>query len=213
MATYALAVLNVLVFAADAICQYFIFGVPALTLLGAKVNGLILIYHQWWRLFTPMFLHSGMTHLICNLAALVIWGRQCEALLGKARFLIVYFASGLMGSAASLCFSSAMSVGASGAIFGLFGALLVFRKHYREIFNAVFGASVVVIIVINLVNGLITPNIDNFGHIGGLIGGWLACGATGFYGQRDHGGVRAGFAVGFCLLAAGLIGAAYFRAV
>lgn len=209
--SYTLAILSVLIFLADAACEYLIYGIPLLTVWGVKENTLILVYRQWWRLFTPMFLHSGVMHLVCNMAGLVIWGRQCEALLGRARFLLVYCLAGVMGSAASLCLSSAMSVGASGAIFGLFGALLMFRRNHREIFNRVFGTSVALILIVNLLNGFITPNIDNFGHLGGLLGGWLACGATGFYGQKGQGRARLAFALGFVFALAVLIVGAYLR--
>ena len=104
-----------------------------------------------------------------------------------------------------------MSVGASGAIFGLFGALLMFRRNYREIFNRVFGTSVAVILIVNLINGFITPNVDNFGHLGGLLGGWMACGATGFYGQKGGGRAHAVFSAGFVLAFLGLIALAKVR--
>jgi len=208
--TYALAVINAVIFCADVVTEW-IFGVPVLTLYGAKVNEYILLLGQWWRLFTPMFLHSGLTHLICNVAALVIWGRQCEQLLGPGRFLVIYLASGVLGCCASFAFSNAMSVGASGAIFGLFGALLVFREKYREIFNAVFGTSVLIIIAVNILNGFIVPNIDNFGHFGGLIGGFLACSAVGFYKQRGWTAKQTLFVFAYLVLAAALIGIAFLR--
>lgn len=198
--TYVLAALNVLAYAADAASEY-VWGYPVLTYYGAKINALIAVFGQWWRLASPMFLHGSLSHIALNTVALVIWGRQAEALLGRGKYIAVYLASGVMGAACSFAFSPAASVGASGAIFGLFGALLALRSTHREIFNRVFGVQVLLIIGINVVNGFITPGIDNFAHIGGLMGGYAACCATGFYRAAPRRGRR----VIFILIGAGLL--------
>ena len=206
--TYAIIALNVLVFALDYLSSL-LYGGELLTVLGAKVNSLILA-GQYWRLVTPMFLHANFLHLMCNCFAIYIWGRNVEALLGKARYLAVYFASGIIGCAVSFAASPALSVGSSGAIFGLFGALLAFRKRDRALFNAVFGVQVLAIVVINLVNGFISPGIDNWGHIGGLLGGYVAGLAAGGY--RDRlGWKNLLLAAALLLLLAGLLWLGRYR--
>lgn len=183
--TWALIILSVAVFALDEVSSW-IFGAPLLTLYGAKVNEAILA-GQLWRFVTPLFLHGGITHLVCNMFALYVWGRQLEALLGRGKYLLVYFGAGILGCAASFSLSSAWSVGASGAIFGLFGALLCLRRDYRALFNMAFGVQVLIIIAFNVVNGFLSPGIDNFGHLGGLAGGYLITSFTGFYNKKTRG--------------------------
>ncbi len=141
--------------------------------LGAKVN--LLIYEgQTWRLFTAMFLHIGVLHLLFNLYALYALGPMVEGYFGHWRFLAIYLLGGLFGSLASYAFSPAISAGASGAIFALAGAITVYFLRYHENFGA-RGRSILqsmaVIIGINLVFGFVGQGIDNWGHIGGLIGG------------------------------------------
>ncbi|MGI5898960.1 MAG: rhomboid family intramembrane serine protease [Christensenellales bacterium] len=208
LVTYILVAVTVLVFLADQALKLVI-GYPLLTLLGAKLNSAI-IAGQWWRLVTPMFLHADFFHILFNMFALVIWGRQLEALMGRARYIAVYFLSGILGCMASFAFSNSLSVGASGAVFGLFGALLYFRREHREIFNAVFGVQVLVIIGINIANGFLVANIDNFGHLGGLAGGFIACGITGFYGQRQSAVVRYGCLLGYSALFLGFFALRYY---
>jgi rhomboid protease GluP len=208
LVTYVLAAVTVLVFLADQVLRL-ITGYPLLTLMGAKLNSAI-IAGQWWRLVTPMFLHADFFHILFNMFALVIWGRQLEALMGRTRYAAIYFLSGILGCAASFAFSNSLSVGASGAIFGLFGALLYFRRQHREIFNAVFGVQVLVIIGINIANGFLVPNIDNFGHLGGMAGGFIACGITGFFGQRQNPIIRYGCLLGYSVLLLGLIALRYY---
>ncbi len=180
--TYVLIGLTVLIFLADEALNLFA-GERWLTLYGIKWNEAIILWRQWWRFVTPLFLHGGLMHIVFNMYALAMWGRHLEALLGRARYIGVYFFAGILGCAASFAFSSAFSVGASGAIFGLFGALLYFRKEHKALFTAVFGMQVLVIIGINIANGFLVSNIDNFGHLGGLAGGFLAACALGLYGQ------------------------------
>jgi len=140
---------------------------------GAKVN-LLIAYGEVWRLFTAMFIHIGIIHLLFNLYALNALGPLVEGFFGYRRFLLIYTIGGLWGSVASYAFSDALSAGASGAIFGLVGASTVYFLRYRENFGA-RGKAIVqnmfVVIGINLVFGLSMPGIDNWGHIGGLLGG------------------------------------------
>ena len=141
---------------------------------GAKVNTLIQA-GEVWRLLTSTFIHIGIIHLIFNLYALWALGRLTEESLGHRRFFIIYILSGLGGSIASYLFSPALSAGASGAIFGLLGALLYNSYKRPALRNSGLGMNLVVVILVNLGFGLVQPGIDNFGHLGGLITGTLTC--------------------------------------
>jgi rhomboid protease GluP len=144
--------------------------------LGAKVNALIGL-GEFWRLLTAMFLHADLMHLIFNMMALYILGRDIERFFGKSKFLAIYFVSGLIGSAASFAFVDSVSVGASGAIFGLMGANLYLYKLNPLVYKRIYGSDLLILIGVNLVLGFIRPNIDMAGHIGGLIGGFVIASA------------------------------------
>lgn len=144
--------------------------------LGAKVNALIGL-GEFWRLLTAMFLHADLMHLIFNMMALYILGRDIERFFGKSKFLVIYFVSGLIGSAASFVFVDSVSVGASGAIFGLMGANLYLYKLNPLVYKRIYGSDLLILIGINLVLGFIRPNIDMAGHLGGLVGGFVVASA------------------------------------
>ncbi|MFO1443471.1 rhomboid family intramembrane serine protease [Bacillus sp. Bva_UNVM-123] len=150
---------------------------------GAKFNPLILD-GEWWRFFTPMFLHIGVLHLLMNTLALYYLGTAVERIYGKGRFFIIYILAGFSGSLASFIFSTSISAGASGAIFGCFGALLYFGTIYPRLFFRTIGVNILVVLGINLLFGFSMPGIDNAGHIGGLIGGFLATGIVHFPKQK-----------------------------
>mgnify|MGYP001170029543 CR=1 FL=1 len=154
-----------------------------LILFGAKENSLI-ARGQYWRLITAMFLHIDILHLFFNSYALYIYGPAVEKLFGKIKYLLVYLLSGLVGSIFSYALSPNPAAGASGAIFGLMGSLLYFRKRKRRLFYRIFGSGLLFIIGINLFYGFVQPGIDNWGHIGGLIGGYLVANALGLYKDR-----------------------------
>jgi len=141
---------------------------------GAKVNTLIQD-GEVWRLFTSMFIHIGIIHLAFNLYALWALGPLTEELLGHRRFFMAYILSGLGGSYASFLFSPALSAGASGAIFGLLGALLYYSYKRPALWKSGLGMNLVVVILVNLGFGFVQPGIDNFAHLGGLITGSLTC--------------------------------------
>ena len=137
---------------------------------------------QYWRLLTVVLVHDWTSvlplHLLFNMYALWIVGPLVETLYGKVRYLFIYLACGAAGSAASFVFSNAsISVGASGAIFGLFSALLVANIVHKPLLtrNArMLSSQIGLLIVINLVIGLAIPNIDMAAHVGGLLAGaWL----------------------------------------
>lgn len=148
----------------------------ALVALGAKVNSLI-DQQQYWRFITSMFLHIGFLHFLLNNYALYIIGLEIERIYGSARFVILYFVTGLVGSFASYLFTEATSAGASGAIFGLFGVMATFAFRYRkEIPKALsrdIKRRVIPIIAINLVFGFSVSIVDNSAHLGGLLSGVL----------------------------------------
>ncbi len=146
-----------------------------LVLFGAKVNQLIAL-GQVWRLLTATFLHADILHLLFNMYALGSLGYQIESYFGRGRFLAIYILAGLWGSLASYATSSEISVGASGAIFGLAGATAVYFLRYRENFGDAGRSTLrtmLALIAFNLFFGFTNPQIDNAGHIGGLIGGAL----------------------------------------
>jgi membrane associated rhomboid family serine protease len=123
-----------------------------------------------WRLFTVALVHGGLTHLFFNMFSLMVLGNPIEEALGKARFLIIFFISLLTGSLASIYLTNQLyvSVGASGAIFGLFGAFIAMRKMISEGVRDIY-----VIIGLNFVFGFVLGGVDWRAHLGGLIGGYL----------------------------------------
>lgn len=137
-----------------------------------------LLSGNYYCLFTGMFLHANIFHLLFNCYALYIIGMQLESFLGKGKYLAVYLLSGLAGSALSVFMTTGYSVGASGAIFGLMGALIYFGYHYRVYLDTVVKSQIIPLVIINLLIGL-SPGIDNWAHIGGLIGGVLSTMAVG----------------------------------
>lgn len=146
---------------------------------GAKFNPLI-IEGEWWRFFTPIILHIGLLHLLMNTISLYYLGTVVERIYGNVRFLLIYLFAGFAGSLASFVFSPSLSAGASGAIFGCFGALLYFGVIHPGLFFRTMGMNIFVVLGINLALGFTIPGIDNAGHIGGLIGGFLAAGILHF---------------------------------
>lgn len=146
--------------------------------MGAKVNALIGL-GEFWRLFMPLFLHADIFHLIFNMLALYIFGRDIERFFGKGKFLAIYFSAGLLGSAASFLFSPNVSVGASGAIFGLMGANIYLYRLNPMVYKRLYGKDMLVLIAINLIIGFARPNIDIAGHLGGIIAGFLMANGVG----------------------------------
>lgn len=177
---YVLLACNVLTFLAVTIYGLVVYRDPrgslngdVLSFFGMKVNQLIAA-GEIWRLFTAMFLHIGELHLLSNLYALFAIGTLVEGYYGHRRFLAIYLLGGLFGSLASYAFSPADSAGASGAIFALVGAATVYFLRYHENFGERGRAILLnmgLVIVINLAFGFTMPYIDNWGHIGGLLGG------------------------------------------
>lgn len=179
--TYILIGMNLLVF-----LLMYIFGagsenIGTLLKFGALSKPHIIINNEYYRIFTSAFLHIGFLHLLFNMYALNAIGTQVENYFGKKKYLIIYFVSILISSLLSLVITpiGIISAGASGAIFGLFGALLYFGYNYRAYFGNVILRQLLPIIIINLLIGFMSQGINNAAHIGGLVGGFLVSYATG----------------------------------
>jgi len=140
--------------------------------LSATGDPIGVAHGEYWRLVTSMFLHGSLIHLAFNMFALYWLGTVVEEALGTWRYLLVYFVSGLCGSALALWMSNpyTFTVGASGAIFGVIGAMLILE--YMT--TGSFAGQALGIIVINFMITLTVPNISIGGHLGGLVGGVLA---------------------------------------
>lgn len=143
---------------------------PSLTALGA-VNGTLVRSGQVYRLVTGMFMHGSIWHLLCNMYSLYVIGCATENYFGKKKFLLIYLVSGIIGSMFSCIFNTGWSLGASGAIFGLMGALCYFGYYYRLYMGKALYSEIIPVIILNLALSLIVSNIDFYAHIGGLIGG------------------------------------------
>lgn len=143
---------------------------PSLTTLGA-VNGSLVKSGQVYRLVTGMFMHGSIWHLLCNMYSLYVIGCATENYFGKKKFLLIYLVSGIIGSMFSCIFNTGWSLGASGAIFGLMGALCYFGYYYRLYMGKALYSEIIPVIILNLALSLIVSNIDFYAHIGGLIGG------------------------------------------
>lgn len=129
---------------------------------------------EYYRLITGTFFHANLIHLLFNMYALFILGSQLESFVGKVKYIIIYLFSAITGSLLSMLFlKNGVSIGASGAIFGLMGALLYFGLHYRVYLGSVVKTNILPIIVLNLSLGFMLKGVDNWAHIGGLIGGLL----------------------------------------
>jgi len=138
------------------------------------LNTLFVQSGEFWRLFTCAFLHGGILHLLFNMYSLYLIGTQLENVVGKWKFLAIYIISILSSSLMSCVINpSVISVGASGAIFGLLGAILYFGYQYRLYLGSIMRNQIIPLIFLNLFLGFVTPGIDNAAHIGGLIGGLL----------------------------------------
>lgn len=145
----------------------------------ASIGGLfgpsVILEGEIWRLVSAMFLHGGIEHILMNMLSLFIVGRSLEMFFSKTSYLIIYFISAFLGSLISIYFHPVtVGIGASGAIFGLFGALigfvLVHRKRMQDDFME-FMKSFGLLLLLNLGIGLLFPSVDLSAHIGGLVAG------------------------------------------
>lgn len=180
--TYTLIAINILIFLLGIIFNM----QDALINLFANYGPLVTENHQYYRLFTSMFMHANFLHIAFNMYALYLLGSQAEGFFGKTKFLTIYLLSGLSGSLLSILLNQgAVSVGASGAIFGILGALLYFGFNYRVYLGNTLIKEILPIILINLAFGFAITGVDNYAHIGGLVGGLTTAMATGFITRTD----------------------------
>ena len=173
--TYLLIAINCIFFFVPLVLRQYNYVIDMLCVHGPSIRA-----GQYYRLITGIFLHGSIFHLLFNCYALYVIGSQIENFLGRVKYSIIYFFSGLIGALFSMAFGHGVaSIGASGAIFGLMGALLYFGYYYRVYLGNVVKTQILPLILLNLGLGFMLPGIDNFAHIGGLIGGTMITMALG----------------------------------
>jgi membrane associated rhomboid family serine protease len=203
LATWTLLAINTVMLLAAAGLSGSGFGLldpstRALCRLGALNAAAIAESGQWWRLLTVMVLHGGLLHWAFNSWALWAFGPTLEQLLGRLRFVALYVGSGLVGAGASFAFNqTTLGVGASGAIFGLLGALIAYYFRRRSAGGSVPLQQLLLVLLLNLFIASRNPSIDNLAHIGGFLGGVVAMGLYDAAGPRNRGLQAVALAVPF----------------
>lgn len=180
VACYGLIVVNCLVWLETVVMGAGLLHTPAEKLLVWGGNAASEVQRgEWWRLLTATFLHGGLPHVAFNMIGLASAGVMVERIYGRWQFLLLYLGSGMLGSGLSLHFSAqrAVAVGASGAVFGIAGALLIAMLQQRERLPKLLGkrtiSALMFYICYALVQGFSQQGIDNSAHVGGLLGGCL----------------------------------------
>jgi len=177
--TYSIIAINIFIYIISSLLSQNIsdMNMEVLSGMGALFGPFVVFKGEWWRLFSAMFLHAGMTHILMNMFSLYLIGRGVEIYFEKKAYIIIYLFSGLLGAMASLYMHpQSLGVGASGAIFGTFGALAgFFLAHKDQIASQskAFMKDFAIVLGINLVLGLSLPSIDVSAHIGGLVVGFI----------------------------------------
>ena len=192
----------------DKMNKIFKSNTPVLTIMLITINVLIFLYGlffdknsmlinnfalyapyvrggDYYRLISSAFLHVSLFHLLVNMYSLYIIGSQIENFFGKTKYIVIYLFSAIMGSLFSMLFTRGVSIGASGAIFGLLGAMLCFGYFYRIYLGNTITSQILPVILINLLIGFSSSSIDNFAHIGGLVGGIIITMALGVKDKAD----------------------------
>ena len=145
---------------------------------GAMYEPLVIEMHQYYRIITSVFLHFGIQHLMNNMVMLGALGWNLEREIGKIRFLVIYFVSGIAGNIVSMYLNlihdeQVISAGASGAIFGLMGALVYVVIANRGRLGRLSGRGMMILVFLSLYFGLTSRGVDNWAHIGGLVSGFI----------------------------------------
>ncbi|MDQ1326175.1 MAG: hypothetical protein QG564_1300 [Campylobacterota bacterium] len=185
--TYTIIILNLLAYLFTSFLSGSIaeMNLQKLVDVGALYGPYVVFKEEWWRLGSAMFLHGGMTHILMNMVSLYLVGRGAEIYFDAKSYVVIYFFSGIIGALVSLIVHpQSVGVGASGAVFGLFGALAGFFLAHRDrlaLQSKAFMKDFGVIILINIIFGLAVPSVDMSAHIGGLIVGFVG----GFVIQRN----------------------------
>lgn len=192
----------------DKMNKIFKSNTPVLTIILITINVLIFLYGlffdkssmlinnfalyapyvrggDYYRLISSAFLHVSLFHLLVNMYSLYIIGSQIENFFGKTKYIVIYLFSAIIGSLFSMLFTRGVSIGASGAIFGLLGAMLYFGYFYRIYLGNTITSQILPVILINLLIGFSSSSIDNFAHIGGLVGGIIITMALGVKDKAD----------------------------
>ncbi len=210
--TYALIAINMFIF-----LLMYLFGegsndIYTLYRFGALLKESVVEGHQYYRIITAAFLHIGIFHLAINMYALKILGSQIESFFGHYKFIIIYMFSAVIGSLLSLVFlpEATISAGASGAIFGLLGAMLYFGFYFRAYLGNSVIKRIVPIILLNLFIGFTIPGIGNAAHIGGLLGGLVISSAVGIKYKSSKSSIINGIIISLLSLAF-LIYMVFFR--
>lgn len=139
---------------------------------GLKVNQLI-VDGQYWRLVTPIFIHADLVHIVNNMYVLFLFGQQIKFRYRRFAFLALYMLSGFAGCVISFLFAPNPALGASGAVFGIIGAEVVGHYRQRDHYGNHQWTSMLIISAVMFLPGLLRQDVDNWGHLGGLLGGAL----------------------------------------
>lgn len=169
--TYSLIIINTLIFL---LSLFNIVNIEDMNMMFGA-NYALVASGEFYRLFTCMFFHADLLHLIFNMYALYILGTRVERYYGSKRYIVLYLISGLVASLFSCVFNNinVISIGASGAIFGLFGSIAYFTYHYRGTLREFLTSGIIPTLLLNLIIGFANTGIDMAAHIGGIIGGLL----------------------------------------
>jgi rhomboid protease GluP len=148
--------------------------VETLVRFGALFPPFISMYNQYYRFITSIFIHIGIMHLFFNGYALYVFGTQIEGLMGSKKYLFFFLLSGLGGNLATYFFNfESISAGASGSLFGLFGAFLYLIQHHKNMITPEGRKSIISLLLVNLAFTVLVPNISITAHLGGFIIGYL----------------------------------------
>lgn len=134
---------------------------------------------EYWRYFASIFLHSGFDHLLFNSFSLFVFAPPLERMLGKRKYALYYLGSGFIGNLATVLFFSereyVVSVGASGAIYGIFAAYLFIALFYRQVLDKQSTSTITTVVVVGAIYSFLIPQVNYYSHFGGFIGGFLLC--------------------------------------
>jgi len=208
--TKALIAVNVFVFLAQVVQSGSLTDPFGELFVRGALYGPAVANGDWYRLLSCAFLHGSILHIFFNMLMLWWFGRALEHLLGRGRFLAIYFISILAGSAGALVLTpDKPTIGASGAVFGILGAGLVLERSNIN----VFGGSALIIVILNLALSFTLNSVSIGGHVGGLIGGALCIFVLSSFGRGHavYGRFTAAAAAGLVAIAAGSVLIAYFK--
>jgi len=170
--TYSFVAVNAIV-----LLLMYMAGYPADMWVPARFGAIVPEYifdnGEWWRLFTAMFIHFGVAHFFTNVMGLLIFGMRVERYFGRTVLVLTYIFAGLMGSVFSLYFTRGYAAGASGAIYGLIGVIFAYTRITGRSIELMNWYILFLFAGMGIAMGLMTAGVDNFGHLGGLIGGFI----------------------------------------